>query len=111
MTVYRVTYESAFRDTGFNVRSMENAGAGGERRTIEAVGRVFPQIWFNATTDRRSDALGWYHAKTERGRASTQGLTTTGQSHAADAFGRMAMDYRRVPTLERFRTLKYKRLR
>ena len=110
--VYRVTYESAFRDAGFNVRSMENAGAGAATARIEAVRRVFPQIWFNAdTTEGGRDALGWYHAKTDEARGIDLGPDHDWSSHAADAFGQMAMDYTQRPTLGASAPLKYKRLR
>jgi phage terminase large subunit len=109
--VYRVTYESAFRDAGFNARSMENAGAGAATARIEAVRRVFPQVWFNeATTSGGRDALGWYHAKQDEKRGIDLGPDHDWSSHAADAFGLMATDYAQRPTTATNTPINYRRL-
>lgn len=92
--VYRVTYASAFRDAGFNVRSIPNMGAGAATRRIEAVRNLFPSIWFNeATTGAGRDAIGWYHEKRDDKRDIGLGPDHDWSSHAADAFGLMAVDY------------------
>lgn len=109
--VYRVTYESAFRDAGFQVRSRENAGAGAANARIEAVRRVFPQIWFNeATTEGGRDALGWYHEKKDEARGIGLGPDHDWSSHASDAFGEMASDYISRPATAADAPINYRRL-
>jgi phage terminase large subunit len=92
--VYRVSYESALREAGFDVRVVPNMGAGAATTRIEAVRRLFPQIWFNAdTTEPGRDALGWYHEKKDEARGIGLGPDHDWSSHAADAFGLMAVDH------------------
>lgn len=92
--VSKVTYESAFRDLGYQVSVIPNMGAGAAARRIEAVRRLFPSIWFNAsTTEAGRDALGWYHEKRDDKRGIGLGPEHDWSSHAADAFGLMAIDY------------------
>jgi phage terminase large subunit len=96
--VHKVTYASALRDAGFSVRTIPNMGAGAASRRIEAVRRVFPQVWFNeATTEAGRDALGWYHEKTDEKRGIGLGPEHDWASHGADAFGLMAVDYEQNP--------------
>jgi phage terminase large subunit len=91
--VYRVTYESALREAGFDARSVPNMGAGAATTRIEAVRRLFPQIWFNdKPTEAGRDALGWYHEKKDEARGIGLGPDHDWSSHAADAFGLMAVD-------------------
>jgi phage terminase large subunit len=92
--VFAVSYESALRQAGFEVRVIPNVGAGAASTRIEAVRRVFPNIWFNeATTSGGREALGWYHEKRDATRSIGLGPEHDWASHAADAFGMMAMDY------------------
>jgi phage terminase large subunit len=110
--VHRVTYESAFRDAGFNASSMENMGAGAATARVEAIRRVFPAIHFNAeTTESGRDALGWYHEKKDEARGVGLGPDHDWSSHAADAFGLMAVDYAQQPQSASSAPLNYKRLR
>jgi phage terminase large subunit len=110
--VYRVTYESAFKDANFNVRTMPNIGAGAATARIEAVRRVFPQVWFNeATTGPGRDALGWYHEKRDDARGMGLGPDHDWSSHACDGFGGMAIDYQQRPQPQAMQPIKYKRLR
>jgi phage terminase large subunit len=92
--VYKVTYKSALEEAGFNVRVIENQGAGAAMLRIEAVRRLFPSIWINeATTHGGVDALGAYCAKLDEKRKVDLGPNHNWASHAADAFGLMAIDY------------------
>lgn len=110
--VYSVSYESALREAGFDVRVVPNMGAGAANARIEAVRRVFPQVWFNATTTEGGrDALGWYHEKRDEARGIGLGPAHDWASHGADAFGLMAVDYQQRPTTATNATLNYKRLR
>lgn len=92
--VFKVSYESALRDAGFQVRVVPNMGAGAAMNRIEAARRLFPSIWFNAAaTEPGRDALGWYHEKRDEQRNIGFGPNHDWASHAADAFGLMAVDH------------------
>jgi phage terminase large subunit len=61
---------------------------------IEAVRRIMPVCWFNAaTTEAGRDALGFYHERRDEQRSLGLGLEHDWSSHAADAFGLMAISY------------------
>lgn len=92
--VYQVSYESSLKAAGFDVRVIPNMGAGAANRRIEAVRRLFPQVWFNDDkTESGRDALGWYHEKRDDTRGVGLGPDHDWSSHAADAFGLMAVDH------------------
>lgn len=92
--VFNVSYESALKQAGFEVRVVPNMGAGAANTRIETVRRIFPQVWFNApTTQAGRDALGWYHEKRDDSRGIGLGPDHDWASHGADAFGLMAVDY------------------
>lgn len=92
--VYAVSYESSLKAAGFDVRVIPNMGAGAANRRIEAVRRIFPAVHFNAqTTEPGRDALGWYHEKRDDQRGVGLGPSHDWASHAADAFGLMAVDH------------------
>ena len=109
--VYAVSYESSLRQAGFEVRVVPNMGAGAANARIEAVRRVFPQIHFNAsTTEGGRDALGWYHEKRDEARGIGLGPAHDWASHAADAFGLMAVDYQQRPSAGDSAPIQYRRL-
>jgi phage terminase large subunit len=109
--VYNVTYESALRSADFDVQVVPNMGAGAATIRIEAVRRVFPQVWFNAsTTEAGRDALGWYHEKRDEARGIGLGPKHDWASHSADAFGLMAVDYAERPANPASAPIQYKRL-
>jgi phage terminase large subunit len=91
------SWQSAFRNAGWDVTTLRGEGsgnAGARSARIEAVRRVFPQIWFNgATTKPGRDALGWYHEKKDEARGVGLGPEHDWASHGADAFGLMAVAY------------------
>lgn len=90
--VYAVSYESALTEAGFGVVVIPNQGKGAAKQRIEAVRRLFPQMWFNeATTEAGRAALGWYHAKIDEKRQIDLGPEHDWSSHGADAFGMMAV--------------------
>lgn len=90
--VYRVSYETALQGAGFPVVVVPNQGAGAAKGRIEAVRRLFPQLWFNdATTEGGREALAWYHEKMDEQRGIGLGPEHDWSSHAADAFGLMAI--------------------
>lgn len=108
--VFKVSYESAFREAGYKVAVIPNMGAGAANKRIEATRRIFPQVWFNeATTEPGRDALGWYHEKKDEARGIGLGPDHDWASHGADAFGLMAVDY--AENLPQVHTpLKYRKL-
>ncbi|AGA64497.1 Phage terminase large subunit [Liberibacter crescens BT-1] len=92
--VYNVSYESALRQAGYVVTVIPNQGKGAAAARIEAVRRLFPMMWFNeATTEAGLKALGWYHEKRDEQRNYGLGPEHDWSSHAADAFGLMAVAY------------------
>lgn len=96
--VYSVSYESALREAGFDVRVIPNMGPGAAMQRVEAVRRVFPQVWFNdEPTAGGREALGWYHEKRDEARNIGLGPKHDWASHGADAFGLMATDYLENP--------------
>lgn len=110
--VHAVSYESALRAAGFDVRVVPNMGAGAANARIEALRRVFPQVWFDETkTQAGRDALGWYHEKRDEARGIGLGPNHDWSSHGADAAGLMAVDYLARPKQGSAAPLNYKRLR
>ena len=87
-------YEDHLREAEFDVTSIPNQGRGAASMRIEAVRRVFPKVWFNElTTEAGRDALGFYHEKKDEQRNVGLGPEHDWSSHAADAFGLMAVGY------------------
>lgn len=85
-------YEEHLRDAGFRTEVIKNQGRGAASMRIEAVRRVFHRCWFNeATTEAGRDALGYYHEKRDEDRNVGLGPEHDWSSHAADAFGLMAI--------------------
>lgn len=92
--VYSITYESVLRSAGFEVKVIPNQGRGAALLRVEAARRLFPSIWFNEEPcESGLDALGWYHEKRDEARNIGLGPDHDWSSHAADAFGLMAVDY------------------
>jgi phage terminase large subunit len=92
--VYSVSYESALREAGYRVTVVPNQGKGAAAARIEALRRIFPQIWFDEeTTEAGRDALGWYHERKDEKRNFGLGPEHDWASHGADAAGLMAVAY------------------
>lgn len=92
--VFAVSYESALRAAGFEVKVIPNMGAGAAMTRIEAARRTFPSVRFDeAKTEAGRDALGWYHEKRDDKRNIGFGPEHDWASHGAEAFGLMAVDY------------------
>jgi phage terminase large subunit len=102
-------YEEHLRDAGFRVETIKNQGRGAAMMRIEAVRRVFPKVWFNeATTEAGRDALGYYHERKDEARNVGLGPEHDWSSHAADAFGLMAICYEEPARKQGFnRQIKY----
>lgn len=88
-------YEHHLREAGFDVPApIKNQGKGAAAMRIEAVRRILPRCWFNETsTEAGRDALGFYHEKKDEARNVGLGPDHDWSSHAADAFGLMAIFY------------------
>ena len=106
--VYDVSFESALRAAGFSVTVIPNQGTGAASKRIEAARRLFPSIWFNeSTTQAGRDALGWYHEKRDNERGIGLGPNHDWASHAADAFGLMAVAHNNQPAPAWGKAIKY----
>ena len=93
-------YEDHLREAGFEVDVVENQGKGAAAMRIEAARRIFPKCWFNEeTTENGRDALGYYHERKDETRNIGLGPEHDWSSHAADAFGLMAVHYE-VPRIK-----------
>jgi phage terminase large subunit len=89
-----IRFEDHIRQAGFKAYSVENQGKGAAMKRVEAARRLFPSIWFNEETTRPGlDAIGWYHEKRDESRNIGLGPDHDWSSHAADAFGLMAVAY------------------
>lgn len=93
-TVSAVRFEDHLRAAGFEVRTVANQGKGAAIKRIEAARRLFPRMWFedDATRDGRK-ALASYHERRDEARGVGLGPEHDWSSHAADAFGLMAVAY------------------
>jgi phage terminase large subunit len=95
-------YVDHLREAGFDCDDpVPNQGRGAAGLRIEAVRRIFNRCWFNnaptATakdaTEAGRDALGFYHERKDEERNVGLGPEHDWSSHAADAFGLMAIKY------------------
>lgn len=92
--VHDVSFESALRQAGFEVKVIANQGAGAAMKRVEAARRLFPSMWFNEETCGPGlDAIGWYHEKRDEDRGIGLGPDHDWSSHGADAFGLVAVAY------------------
>ena len=90
--VYNVSYESAFDAAGYSVNVVPNQGRGAAIARVNAARRIFPSIWMHEeTTAPGLEALAWYHEKWDDERDIGLGPDHDWASHAADAFGLMAL--------------------
>lgn len=97
--VYSVSYESALRQAGFDVKVIPNMGTAAATQRIEAARRLFPSIRFDeAKTKGGRDALQAYHEKRDERRGIGLGPDHDWASHAADAFGMACVDFLNTDT-------------
>lgn len=86
--VYDVSYESAFKDAGYDVVVIPNQGKGAAMMRVESARRLFQSLWFNEdTTKGLLESLGWYHEKRDEVRGIGLGPDHDWSSNDADAFG------------------------
>jgi phage terminase large subunit len=88
-------YWDHWAEAGFKCEPpIPNQGRGAASMRIEAVRRLGPKMWFNeTTTEDGRQALGFYHEKKDEARNVGLGPDHDWSSHAADAFGLMAICY------------------
>lgn len=88
-------YVDHLREANFDVpEPIPNQGPGAAAQRIEAARRIFPRVFFvGPTTEAGRDALGYYHEKRDDKRNVGLGPDHDWSSHAADAFGLMAICY------------------
>ena len=88
-------YEDHWREAGFTVEPpVKNQGRGAAGMRIEAVRRLGPKMYWNeVTTEAGREAIGFYHEKKDESRNVGLGPDHDWSSHAADAFGLMAICY------------------
>lgn len=92
--VYDVSFESALSQAGYTVTVVPNQGRGAAKARIEAVRRLFPSMWIDEQGCAGGlSALGWYHEKRDDIRGIGLGPEHDWASHAADAYGLMAITY------------------
>lgn len=90
--VYSVSYESAFRAAGYEVKILKNQGAGAAMGRVECARRMFPAVWFDSEkTSGGIDALGWYHERRDTARNIGLGPEHDWASHGSDSFGMMCI--------------------
>lgn len=96
-------YVDHWKEAGFEADTIPNAGSGAAKQRIEAVRRIFSRCVFNdPQTEAGRDALGYYHEKKDEDRNVGLGPEHDWSSHAADAFGSMAIDYEDPARLDGF---------
>ena len=87
-------YEDHLSDAGFKTQVIQNQGAGAARMRIEAVRRILPRCHFSENNCAAGlEALAWYHERTDEHREVGLGPLHDWSSHAADAFGLLAVSY------------------
>lgn len=92
------SYRSALEDAGYDVTVVPNQGRGAAMNRVDVARRLFPRMRFNDEATRGGrDALGWYHEKIDEDRQIGLGPDHDWSSHAADAFGLMAICYEEDP--------------
>lgn len=92
--VHDTSFESALNQAGFETVVIPNQGTGAAKRRIEAVRRLLSSCYFNEDKcEAGLDALSWYHEKKDEARNIGLGPNHDWSSHAADAFGLMAIAY------------------
>jgi phage terminase large subunit len=104
-------YADHLREAGFNVEVIGNQGRGAAAMRIEAIRRLLPRCWFNAdTTEAGRDALGFFHEHRDDARNIGLGPEHDWSSHAADAFGLMAVAFQEPSRAANFnRAIEYSR--
>lgn len=97
--IWVTTYESEIQKAGFATEVVPNQGTGAALKRVDASRQLFQQMWFDSVRcDAGLAAIGWYHAKIDDARNADLGPDHDWSSHAADAFGMVAVSYEQVST-------------
>ena len=104
-----MSYESAFRQAGYDVEVVPNQGKGAAKARIEAGRRLFSRMSFDKKCEPGLEALAWYHEKQDKVRGIGLGPNHDWASHGADSFGLEAICYEE-PARKIRRTKNYPRL-
>jgi phage terminase large subunit len=97
-------YADHLRDAEFQTVVKRNMGAGAAAQRIEAVRRIFNKCRFDAKRcEAGLEALGFYHERKDEQRSVGLGPSHDWSSHAADAFGLMALSYESPERVAAFR--------
>lgn len=88
------TIEAHIQTGGFATKIIPNWGKGAAQMRIEAVNKLMPSCWFHVDKCQIGlKALAHYHEQTDRKGQVKAVPSHDWASHAADAFGLMAVDY------------------
>lgn len=94
-----MSFSQHLKDAGFRTKVVPNQGAGAAMARIEALRRLFPRMWFDATKCVSGlEALGAYHEKRDDKREIGLGPNHDWASHGADAAGLLAISYEEPKT-------------
>lgn len=102
--VHKTSYESALKEANFQVRVIKNQGPGAAMMRVNAARRLFPSIRFNGESEdvmAGVEALKSYHEKKHEKTGIGLGPNHDWSSHAADAFGLIAIDHKTRPTVKK----------
>lgn len=93
--VYAVSTESALTSAGYSVDVVPNQGAGAALIRVEAVRRVFPQVWMDLKCEDAGGLgrLAAYREKKDERLNIGLGPLHDDASHGADGYGLMAVYY------------------
>jgi phage terminase large subunit len=87
-------YEDHLQDAEFKTEVIQNQGVGAARMRIEAVRRILSRCHFDENRcEAGVEALAWYHERLDEHREVGLGPLHDWSSHAADAFGLLAVSY------------------
>ena len=101
--VTELRYADHLKDAEFRVEIKPNQGAGAAAMRIEAVRQIFHKCRFDEKKcEAGIEALGFYHEKKDEQRSVGLGPSHDWSSHAADAFGLMALSYEDPQRVARF---------
>jgi phage terminase large subunit len=108
---YSGSWETAFRDAGYDCETLFGSGSGGVGAPmvrVQAMQRLFPRMWFNDTTTAAGrEAMGFYHEKWDDIRNVGLGPEHDWSSHGCDAAGTAAFHYEE-PRVKKDANSKYK---
>ena len=98
--IWVTTYESELQKAGFKTDIVPNQGAGAAIKRVDAARALFPQMWFDAKKCSGGlDAIGWYSERIDENRNIGLGPNHDWSSHAADAFGMVAISYEQITSV------------